>query len=74
MKTKRIIIEIPADEFTDFSHIADRHIVHPTKMAEAVIRTFIKNMKEKLYPVITDLNKEQVSQPTNTDAVKTDTK
>lgn len=72
MKTKRIIIEIPVDEFEKLKIITKKqeYWSHPTEMATAAVRQYIKNMEEMLYPTI----KEVSSQFTNTDAVKTDTK
>ena len=72
VKTKRIIIDIPVDEFEKLKIITQKqeYWSHPTEMATAVVRQYIKNMEEKLYPII----KEVSSQPTNTDVVKTVTK
>lgn len=65
---REIVLRIPVAYYRELHHIAsDIHFMGVNEMAEKVVMTFVDNMREKLYPVIEDLNKE-ICPPTSIDA------
>ena len=60
MKTKRIIIDIPMDEFEKLKIITTKqeYWISPTELVEKVVKRFIRVMEEKIYPRLEEIQHE----------------